>query len=189
MLLSIAAYGQTVTSNETSSVFDSPNTNSVTAASPIFTGGYTHFSGDTESSQHATMDTNLVWNPLSGNTVTLATDLTGGMDLGGELSYTFIFADGSSAYVVATFATTTAAATTTYGGTGGGGSTTNYVHLTADTLNGKHLTVDGNVAWNMLSGNTVTTAADLLSGIEPGGSLSSILTFAGCSRIVPVDLN
>jgi hypothetical protein len=35
----------------------------------------------------------------------------------------------------------------------------------------------------MLSGNTVTTAADLLSGIKPGGSLSSILTFAGGTSV------
>lgn len=183
MLLTIAAYGQTVTSSETNSVFESPSTNSVSATNSIFTGGYTHFSGDTQSGKHATLDTNLVWNPLSGNTVTASTDLLSGVKPGGGVSCNFTFADGSGAHVVASFASTSVSTSTTPGGTGGTGTKTGYVHVTADTVNNKHLTVDGNVIWNPLSGNTITTAADLLSGFASGGSLSSILTFANGASV------
>jgi hypothetical protein len=147
----------------------------------IFTRGYTHITADTNNGKHLTMDGNFTWNPLSGNTVISSSDLLSGINSGASLSCDFPFSDGTSAHIAADLLSVTVT-TSTAGGTASG-SELGYAHLTADTVNGKHFTADGHLTWNTLSGNTVTTAADLVSGLEPGGSFSGIVTFEGGSSV------
>jgi broad specificity polyphosphatase/5'/3'-nucleotidase SurE len=128
------------------------------------------------------LDGNFTWNPLSGNTVVSSSDLVSGINSGANLSCDFPFSDGTSAHVSAELLSVTITATSTPGGTASGGEL-GYAHLTADTVNGKHFTADGHLTWNMLSGNTVTTASDLVSGFEPGGNISAVVTFEGGSSV------
>ena len=148
----------------------------------IFTGGYTHVTADTNNGKHLSMDGNFAWNPLSGNTVISSSDLLSGINAGASLSSELVLSDGTTAHLVAQLTSITATTTTTPGGTASG-SESGYAHLTADTANGKHFTADGHLTWNALSGNTVTTANDLISGIKPGGSLSATVTFEGGSSV------
>lgn len=147
----------------------------------IFTRGYTHVVLDTNNGKHLTMDGNFAWNPLSGNTVVSSSDLLSGINDGASLSCEIPFPDGTSAHVVAELQSITVATS----GEGGvaTGSESGYAHLTGDTSNGKHFTADGHLTWNALSGNTVTTAADLVSGLQPGGNLSAVVTFEGGSSV------
>jgi hypothetical protein len=148
----------------------------------IFTGGYAHVVGDTNNGKHVSLDANFTWNPLSGNTVVSSSDLLSGINSGANLSCDFPFSDGTSAHVSAELLSVTVTATSTSGGMASG-SELGYAHLTADTVNGKHFTADGHLTWNMLSGNTVTTASDLVSGFEPGGNISAVVTFEGGSSV------
>jgi hypothetical protein len=147
----------------------------------IFTRGYSHVTADTNNGKHLTMDGNFTWNPLTGNTAISSSDLLSGINSGASLSCDFPFSDGTSAHVTADLQSITVT-TSTAGGTASG-SEAGYAHLTADTVNGKHFTADGHLTWNMLSGNTVTTAADLVSGLQPGGSFSGVVTFEGGSSV------
>lgn len=147
----------------------------------IFTRGYTHVVADTNNGKHLTMDGKFVWNPLSGNTVVSSSDLLTGINDGASLSCVISFPDGTSAHIVAELQSITAVTS----GEGGAatGSESGYAHLTGDTSNGKHFTADGRLTWNTLSGNTVTTANDLVSGLQPGGNFSAIVTFEGGSSV------
>jgi hypothetical protein len=55
--------------------------------------------------------------------------------------------------------------------------------LTAETGNNKHFTADGNLTWNMDSGNTVTTWADIEEGFQPNATFSGVVTFEGGSSV------